>query len=166
MHVSSMQIGNQLKKVLFSIYLILLILFVSMKFNGSFRELWIHAAFVRENRVQGNLNANFDLLSTIKVYLRLRNVNPIYLRNLLGNIIPFLPMGTFEGMLRKRKNLFMNFLAAMWHCLFIILLIEVVQLITGLGYFDVDDILLNMIGCFMGYCFYIPFHKSQKKILQ
>lgn len=34
------------------------------------------------------------------------------------------------------------------------LMFEVIQLITGIGDFDVDDILLNVIGSICGYIFY------------
>jgi glycopeptide antibiotics resistance protein len=32
---------------------------------------------------------------------------------------------------------------------------EVIQLLTGIGDFDVDDILLNVIGSICGYIFYL-----------
>ena len=134
-------------KTLFYTYLFILILFVAMKYTGSISELLQGAADVRANRAAGNVNANWELFYTIRVYLKYRNLNVIYLRNLLGNIIPFIPMGYFSAVfLPKRK-----FLLPMFQCFLLILSIEVFQFVTGLGYFDVDDILLNMIGCLLGY---------------
>jgi len=37
--------------------------------------------------------------------------------------------------------------------------IEALQFITMLGFFDVDDILLNMIGCIVGYCIFVGSNK-------
>ena len=34
------------------------------------------------------------------------------------------------------------------------LIFETIQLLTGLGEFDVDDILLNILGAVIGYMFY------------
>lgn len=42
-------------------------------------------------------------------------------------------------------------------CLISIIGIESFQLVTMLGYFDVDDIILNMTGCLIGYCVYVGF---------
>lgn len=133
---------------LFYTYLFLLILFVAMKYTGSIPDLLDRAAGVRAARAAGTINANWDLFSTIRVYLKYRNLNRIYLTNLLGNIIPFIPMGYFSAIfLPKRK-----FLIPMFRCFLLVFSIEVVQFVTGLGYFDVDDILLNMLGCLTGYC--------------
>jgi len=43
--------------------------------------------------------------------------------------------------------------------------IEALQFITMLGFFDVDDILLNMIGCIVGYCFYVGSSKLFKNFI-
>jgi glycopeptide antibiotics resistance protein len=39
-------------------------------------------------------------------------------------------------------------------CFISIIGIESFQFITMLGYFDIDDILLNILGCLIGYCVY------------
>lgn len=142
------------KKVLYVVYLTCLILIVGMKFTGNFKELWMRAAVVRENREAGVMNANLEWLRTIRIYLRLRR-NPIYFRNLVGNIIPFIPLGYFPASLQRRKRGIFRFAASALHALSIVLFIELFQLVTGFGYFDVDDILLNMIGFVIGYAGYL-----------
>ena len=127
------------------VYLICLILIVGMKFTGSFKELWMRAAVVRENREAGVMNANLEWLRR----------NPIYFRNLVGNIIPFIPLGYFPASLQRRKKGIFRFAASALHALSIVLFIELFQLVTGFGYFDVDDILLNMIGFVIGYAGYL-----------
>lgn len=144
----------KIKKFLYVAYLIFLILFVGMKYSGSFQELWLQAAVVRENRDAGVLNANLELFRTIRIYLRLCR-NPIYLRNLVGNIIPFIPLGYFPAAVREKRRFLPSFCKTMLCGLSVVLFIEVFQLVTGFGYFDVDDIVLNMFGCLLGYIFYL-----------
>ncbi|MBQ7862954.1 MAG: VanZ family protein [Lachnospiraceae bacterium] len=73
--------------------------------------------------------------------------------NLIGNIVAFAPFGFFLPIFFKiGKNLF--------GCLFVSALfslaVETVQLFTKVGAFDVDDILLNAVGGFVGWiCFYL-----------
>lgn len=71
--------------------------------------------------------------------------------NLVGNIIMFVPLGIFWG--RKR---FISFL--IW-AVALTIIIEVVQLFTLKGSFDVDDILLNVFGAVIGYFLYSKFGK-------
>ena len=71
--------------------------------------------------------------------------------NILGNIIAFMPLGFFLPVFSKvGKNCFANvFLSS-----FFSFLAEGIQLITKVGAFDVDDILLNTIGGFFGFLSY------------
>ena len=71
-----------------------------------------------------------------------------YLLNLLGNIICFIPYGFVIPVLSVRcssfgKILLLSFLAS--------LLVESIQLVSKLGSFDVDDIMLNTLGGILGY---------------
>ena len=72
----------------------------------------------------------------------------LVLLNLLGNIICFIPYGFVIPVLSVRcrsfgKILLLSFLAS--------LLVESIQLVSKLGSFDVDDIMLNTLGCILGY---------------
>lgn len=68
----------------------------------------------------------------------------IVMANILGNIILFVPMGFFMPYLSKRQGN-INILIMM----VIILIIEIMQMITDRGIFDVDDLILNMSGFLM-----------------
>lgn len=76
--------------------------------------------------------------------------------NLVGNVVAFAPFGFFLPMLcRAGKNVIgCVVLSALFS-----LLVETVQLFTRVGAFDVDDILLNAIGGFMGFLCYYAFWK-------
>ncbi len=67
--------------------------------------------------------------------------------NLLGNIVAFAPFGFFLPMLcRAGRNVFAcTFLSAVFS-----FGVEIIQLLTRVGAFDVDDIFLNAIGGFVG----------------
>ena len=99
--------------------------------------------------------ANLEPLHTIKLYL---NWNHLYWStvNILGNIAVFVPLGLLLPISFRR----MNFLKTMLLSLLVILFIEFSQLYTGLGEFDVDDILLNLLGLGIGYMLYAMHPKA------
>jgi len=72
-----------------------------------------------------------------------------FFKNIIGNVVMFMPYGFFVGKFASLKNtkltLFLLILAS--------LSIEVTQLLIG-RVFDVDDILLNVIGGIIGYIVY------------
>ncbi len=95
-------------------------------------------------------NSNFIPFRTVYDYIR-GVINhtiskQIVRNNLIGNLILFAPMGVFLPAVYKSSRL--------KHILIMVImliLIETVQLITGLGIFDIDDILLNFAGFFIVY---------------
>ena len=80
--------------------------------------------------------------------------------NLLGNVILFVPLGWLIPWVFPAQRKFIVFFTS---CLFFDLLAEVVQLLTLLGIFDVDDILLNMSGLILGYLGYRLTHRKKKQ---
>ena len=72
----------------------------------------------------------------------------LVLLNLAGNVICFMPFGFVIPVLTVRyrgtcKMVLLSFLAS--------LLVETIQLLSKLGSFDVDDIMLNTLGGLLGY---------------
>lgn len=65
----------------------------------------------------------------------------------LGNVVMFIPFG-FLGwifpQLKKLKSLIITFVSA-------IVIVEALQYFSRLGVFDVDDIILNTFGVFLGF---------------
>ena len=68
--------------------------------------------------------------------------------NLSANIIMFIPMGFFMPMLWSKL---LRFLPCVITGVLMIISVEIVQLFTLLGSFDIDDILLNLAGIVIGY---------------
>lgn len=94
--------------------------------------------------------ANLVPFHTIKLYLRWGNTYWSTI-NLVGNVVVFIPLGfLLPHAFRKLHGFVRTFFAS----LLIILFIEGGQLLSGVGEFDVDDILLNMVGAMIGYAFY------------
>ena len=75
--------------------------------------------------------------------------------NLAGNVLAFVPFGVFLPLLVKRVRPFgKTVLLGFEFSLFV----EVVQLFSKVGSFDVDDILLNTLGVLGGYALFRLIH--------
>lgn len=73
----------------------------------------------------------------------------LFYRNIIGNIIMFIPFGFFTSYylkLNKKRVIF-------YLTLVVSIVIELIQLKIGRA-FDVDDIILNMVGSLLGYYLY------------
>lgn len=73
----------------------------------------------------------------------------VTLINLLGNVICFMPFGFLVPTL-SRNRVLNNCLSVTILAMAFSALIETTQLITKVGAFDVDDIILNTLGGFLG----------------
>ena len=71
--------------------------------------------------------------------------------NLLGNIVAFAPFGFFLPILCKAGK---NIVSCVLLTGLFSLLVETIQLISKVGAFDVDDILLNAMGGLVGFLCY------------
>ena len=72
--------------------------------------------------------------------------------NIFGNVLGFMPYGfVLPVITRRMRNGFFIILSGFS----ISLAVEVIQLITRVGCFDVDDMILNTLGVALGYGIYI-----------
>lgn len=92
---------------------------------------------------------NLELFKEIKRFWNYREVlgTKVVMMNLVGNVAIFIPF----GFILPWASRYTNFLQTAWHTLLFSLIIECVQLVTRIGSFDVDDLLLNTIGGCIGY---------------
>lgn len=136
--------NKKLIKILFYIYIAFLILFVVLKFDGSFeRIISLHNSII-ENEKDGLRNINLIPFRSISPYLR-NITEPYAFKNIIANILVFIPLGFFVSN-KNSKNVFKTLVI----CLSVILSIECIQLLFKIGFFDVDDIILNFIGSLIG----------------
>ena len=102
--------------------------------------------------------SNFTPFFTISNYYRAYSIGNIsktvFVYNIVGNLLLFLPMGYLLPCVSKHKRALKTLPAL----LIILPLVEVIQLMTGLGRFDVDDMILNLSGAVTGYLLYLIFH--------
>ena len=72
----------------------------------------------------------------------------IPIKNLFGNLIMFLPMGIYLPYYIRKINKVGRFTLSM---IILLSVIEVTQLVTRRGSFDIDDFILNMAGALIGF---------------
>lgn len=136
--------NKKLIKILFYIYIAFLILFVVLKFDGSFeRIISLHNSII-ENEKDGLRNINLIPFRSISPYLK-NITEPYAFKNIIANILAFIPLGFFVSN-KNSKNVFKTLVI----CISVILSIECIQLLFKIGFFDVDDIILNFIGSLIG----------------
>ena len=106
--------------------------------------------------------SNFIPLKSIYVFLTTPVISSAiikrFLLNFVGNIALFIPWGFLLPIHIEKTRKFMNFALT---SLATIVLIEAVQIFSMLGSFDVEDILLNMLGASIGfYCWKVLLGKK------
>lgn len=136
--------SKKMIQIVWWLYICLLFVIVVVKFNGSFEEL--------ENRIimfSSEETINFNLIPFRSIGVQLTHINEWWaLKNILGNIISFIPFGFLLPIVYNKINSFFKFFAS--NILFI-LFVESFQFFTRIGCFDVDDIILNFVGSLCGY---------------
>lgn len=87
----------------------------------------------------------------------------LFVLNVCGNIAVFIPIGVFLPKLFDRcKKLFLTIVLA----LELSFCIEIIQLVTKVGSFDVDDLFLNTIGGICGFVLYMICHQIKKLVIK
>jgi len=155
--------GGSMKKIVkvfvgisFAIYIFALVVILFLIHRGHWTEISLFEYMKRFS--------NFVPFSTISTYIQAiltGNINlDILVKNLLGNLLLFLPMGVYLPFYFRKLAKPSLFVISMLVLLFIV---ETTQITTRRGSFDIDDLILNMIGALIGFGIWkIPF--VQKKI--
>lgn len=138
-----------LGKVLFVLYIGFLIYFL-------FLSDW----YGREG-VLDEYRYNLELFREIRRFIVYREQLGVLVvfSNLFGNILIFLPFGFFISMAGKTRGFFKT----LFYSLALSLCVEVLQLVTRVGSFDVDDILLNTVGGVLGYIIFVICNLVRRK---
>lgn len=96
-----------------------------------------------------NMSSGNNFVPFVEI-LRYKPWGRLFIKNIVGNVIMFVPYGFFVGKYSSGKSflltIFLIFLASFS--------IEVTQLAIG-RVFDVDDIILNVLGGMLGYFVYV-----------
>ena len=138
-----------LGKILFILYIGFLIYFL-------FLSDW----YGREG-VMDEYRYNLELFKEIRRFIVYREQLGAFavFSNLFGNILIFVPFGFFIAMASSSRSFF----KALFNSLGLSLCVEILQLVTRVGSFDVDDILLNTIGGMLGYIVFMICNLIRRK---
>lgn len=137
-------------KFIFPIYIFLLITVVIFKIFPNFTICQIHYD-IKQSRANGYINLNLIPFKTIVFYVK-QGFELFAVKNLIGNVIPFIPMGFLLPFYLKKHRLLKTAVIS----LIFIFICETIQLFFMLGYFDVDDIILNFVGVVLGFFICTP----------
>lgn len=143
--------------IIFFIYLLIVIKLIIFKYPLDQMRA-IAASWEKNVILEGLDTANFTLFKTIRMYIDYSyKLNSF--ENLVGNVVVFIPFGfLFPYVIKWGKNFFVM----LFHAFLFVLGIEVFQLFSAFGAFDVDDILLNCCGAAIGYLLYQIWEKIKK----
>lgn len=146
-------------KLFFAIYILFVIKVIIFKYPMEQLRA-IADTWQKDVILEGLGTANFMPFRTIKMYIdyayKLNSVE-----NLAGNVVVFIPLGfllpLMSDELQKFSDMFLNVFT-------FVLGIEVFQLFSAFGAFDVDDILLNCVGAVIGYgCYKVTASIMEKR---
>lgn len=91
------------------------------------------------------------------------NIKAFAFGNVVGNIVIFVPLGTYLSLFKNDKRVITNLLF-----IFIVsLFVEIIQGTLGIGASDIDDIILNCLGGLigiLGYKFLLFILRNEKKV--
>jgi len=109
----------------------------------------LNLLFFRSRHVSGMYHYNVIPFATIEQLVMHRDhySTETWVKNLFGNIILFMPLGVFIPLLNRR---FMGIAKFVFLVAAIIFVVECIQMLTYVGSFDVDDIILNTLGAWVG----------------
>ncbi len=140
---------KKLINFVFSIsFIFYLLVLVSLLFLGRRGNVWADVTLMEYMKS----SSNFVPFQTINTYINAifnGNINlDIAINNLVGNLILFLPMGIYLPYFFRRIKKASTFSIVM---IILLIVIEVVQVVTRRGSFDIDDFILNMLGALIGF---------------
>ena len=109
----------------------------------------------RLGRVEGYSTYRYNLIpfAEIRRFILYRNYvsTEAFLLNLMGNLLVFFPVGILIPLWRTKKT---GFIRILIYTFLFTLCIESLQLVTRVGVFDVDDLLMNTLGGLAGWVCY------------
>ena len=134
--------------VLFVVYILFLLYFL------------IFSDWYGRDAVMENYHYNLEPFREIKRFWEYREKLGIWsVVNLFGNIVIFIPFGFFAPIASKKRN----FIGTIMDGCFLSFIVEMFQLISKVGRFDVDDLLLNTLGVVIGYLVFLACNAIRRK---
>lgn len=151
------QFQKKYVKLIFFVYLLIVIKVIIFKYPLE-QLKGIAATWEKGVILEGLDTANFTLFKTIRMYIDYSYMLNSF-ENLVGNIVVFIPFGFLLPYVSKHGR---NFFVMLINAFLFVLGIEIFQLFSAFGAFDVDDILLNCFGAVLGYFGYLVYEAMKK----
>ena len=137
-----------LGKFLFVVYILFLLYFL------------IFSDWYGRSGVMENYHYNLTPFYEIRRFWEYREKLGIWsVINLFGNVIVFVPFGFFKPMASKKRSFF----GTVFDGAFLSLVVEVFQLLSKVGRFDVDDLILNTSGVILGYLIFVACNATRRR---
>ena len=149
-------------KFVFVIYSLILLKLIVFKYPLHY--LWdIMETWEKGVILEGLATANFTLGKSIRMYIKYFNKFPFWngFANLVGNVLVFIPFGF---LLPKAYPACGRWWRVLYCAVGLVMCIELFQLFSAFGAFDVDDILLNVFGTVLGYGAFTVIRKLKIRI--
>jgi glycopeptide antibiotics resistance protein len=150
--------------ILLVICLLVLTKYILFKKSPRYYRRHFQSEYARYSISEGKKLANFVPFKTIRMMQNESLPAEYRVDNLGGNIVGFIPLGFLLPLLFPLCRRWWRTFAAIF---LISLGFETVQLLTGLGIFDVDDLILNVMGGLIGFIFFLLFfgRRSRKPLV-
>ncbi len=124
-----------------------------------YSAIMLYLLFYRDRYIFGGYAYNLVPFDTIERYVvyRDRFNFDTWFKNLFGNVVLFIPIGAFLPLLDKRNRSGFRMVTV---CVAMIGCVELAQMLLRVGSFDIDDIILNTAGAWIGLMLVRPFMKE------
>ena len=144
------------KRIISAMFWITFCIYILIALEVFFRVRFLFGSGMR----MGWRRFNFIPFGTIADYLSQFGGLPtsLILLNLLGNVLIFIPYGLYLQTIRQSASIKKSLLII----LVTSTIIEVIQAVFGIGVCDVDDVILNFAGGFIGVLGYMLLAKAAK----
>ncbi|MEG0794265.1 MAG: VanZ family protein [Bacilli bacterium] len=111
--------------------------------------IYVFILFSLLTKVELNNGSGYNIIPFTEI-LRYDIGSKLFYYNVIGNILIFIPFGFFVADYVKSKNIW----PVLFICTIVSSTVEFVQLNIGRS-FDIDDIILNIVGGVVGYLIYV-----------
>jgi glycopeptide antibiotics resistance protein len=136
-------------KIVFVAYFLILVKLIFFKF-----PLDMVLSSIKNTGLGVPVSMNLIPFKTILPYVGDVSYSKVAIRNLLGNILLFLPFGLLLPAIKTGVDSYKKmFIFSVLFSLFF----EATQLLLRIGSFDVDDLILNTLGAMLGYFLFNKF---------
>ncbi len=145
-------------KIVFFLYLAVVVKVIIFKYPWAQLQE-IMNSWEKDVVLEGLDSANFTLFKTIRMYI-VYSYKLNSFENLVGNVVVFIPFGFLLPYIQPGCK---HFMVLLLNAFLFVLGIEVFQLFSAFGAFDVDDILLNCVGASLGWVAQVEWEAARRK---